>query len=60
VNFPDCNASAAGPLTLTRQGIGLVEGIEIVPEVDLRGFDYFWLRLQGNRVRMRPIAKRPS
>jgi broad specificity polyphosphatase/5'/3'-nucleotidase SurE len=46
VNFPDCDASAAGPLTVTRRGIGLVEGIEFVPEVDPRGIDYFWLRFQ--------------
>jgi 5'-nucleotidase len=46
VNFPDCDASAAGPLTVTRQGVGLVEGIDVVPEVDPRGIDYFWLRFQ--------------
>lgn len=46
VNFPDCDASAAGPLTATRQGVGLVEGIDVVPEVDPRGIDYFWLRFR--------------
>jgi 5'-nucleotidase len=46
VNFPDCDASAAGPLTVTRQGVGLVEGIDVIDEVDPRGLDYFWLRFQ--------------
>ncbi|MDR5813701.1 MULTISPECIES: 5'/3'-nucleotidase SurE [unclassified Caballeronia] len=46
VNFPDCDASAAGPLTVTRQGVGLVEGIDVVAEVDPRGIDYHWLRFQ--------------
>jgi 5'-nucleotidase len=44
VNFPDVDASAAGPLTVTRQGAGLVRGIDVVPEVDPRGFAYHWLR----------------
>jgi 5'-nucleotidase len=46
VNFPDCDASAAGPLTVTRQGVGLVEGIDVLPLVDPRGIDYHWLRFQ--------------
>ena len=44
VNFPDVDAGAAGPLTVTRQGVGLVQGIDVVPEVDPRGFEYHWLR----------------
>ncbi|WP_250509104.1 5'/3'-nucleotidase SurE [Caballeronia sp. GACF4] len=46
VNFPDCDAEAAGPLTVTRQGVGLVEGIDVIAEVDPRGLDYYWLRFQ--------------
>jgi 5'-nucleotidase len=46
VNFPDCDAAAAGPLTVTRQGVGLVEGIDVVANVDPRGIDYHWLRFQ--------------
>ncbi|KND57309.1 5-nucleotidase SurE [Candidatus Burkholderia verschuerenii] len=46
VNFPDCDASAAGPLTVTRQGVGLVEGIDVVTHTDPRGMDYHWLRFQ--------------
>jgi len=44
VNFPDIDASAAGPLTVTRQGVGLVQGIDVVPQIDPRGMDYHWLR----------------
>jgi 5'-nucleotidase len=51
INFPDVEASAAGPLTPTRQGVGLVEGIDVLPMVDPRGIDYHWLRFQrGARV----------
>ena len=46
VNFPDVDAAVAGPLTVTRQGVGLVEGIDVVPQVDPRGFAYHWLRFQ--------------
>ncbi|MPW20514.1 5'/3'-nucleotidase SurE [Paraburkholderia sp. CNPSo 3157] len=46
VNFPDVDASAAGPLTPTRQGVGLVQDIEVLPQVDPRGLEYHWLRFQ--------------
>ncbi|CDY76804.1 5-nucleotidase SurE [Caballeronia glathei] len=46
VNFPDCDASAAGPLTVTTQGLGLVEGIDVLTEIDPRGLPYHWLRFQ--------------
>ncbi|WP_296655147.1 5'/3'-nucleotidase SurE [Paraburkholderia sp.] len=44
VNFPDIDASAVGPLKVTRQGVGLVQGIDVVPQIDPRGIDYHWLR----------------
>ena len=44
VNFPDVAPEAAGPLTLTRQGLGLVKRIDVVPRTDPRGFDYHWLK----------------
>ena len=44
VNFPDVDPDAAGPLTVTRQGAGLVRGIDVVPQVDPRGFAFHWLR----------------
>jgi 5'-nucleotidase len=46
VNFPDVDAAEAGPLTVTTQGPGLVEGIEVEPHVDPRGMAYHWLRFQ--------------
>jgi 5'-nucleotidase len=46
VNFPDIDASAAGPLTPTKQGVGLVQGIDVLPHVDPRGLEYHWLRFQ--------------
>jgi 5'-nucleotidase len=49
INFPDVDASAAGPLTPTRQGVGLVEDIDVLPQVDPRGIAYHWLRFQRGR-----------
>ena len=46
VNFPDIDAALAGPLTPTRQGVGLVEGIDVLPQTDPRGLQYHWLRFQ--------------
>lgn len=46
VNFPDVDAALAGPLTATRQGVGLVHGIEVLPQADPRGLPYHWLRFQ--------------
>ncbi|CAH2936037.1 MAG: 5'-nucleotidase SurE (EC [uncultured Paraburkholderia sp.] len=51
INFPDVDAAVAGPLTPTRQDVGLVEDIEVLPHVDPRGIDYHWLRFKrGPRV----------
>lgn len=49
VNFPDVDAAAAGPLTITRQGLGVVQGIDVLPNVDPRGIDYYWMRFQRGR-----------
>ncbi|NML35044.1 5'/3'-nucleotidase SurE [Paraburkholderia antibiotica] len=46
INFPDVDAADARPLTLTRQGVGLVEGIDVQAEMDPRGIPYHWLRFQ--------------
>ena len=46
VNFPDVPAERAGPLTLTRQGVGLVQSIEVDSRTDLRGGDYHWLNFR--------------
>jgi 5'-nucleotidase len=46
VNFPDASPDVAGPLTLTRQGAGVVQGIEVDSRSDLRGGDYHWLHFR--------------
>jgi len=45
VNFPDCPADRAGPLTLTCQGVGLLDGVDVVSRSDPRAVDYHWLQL---------------
>ena len=39
-------AERAGPLTLTRQGDGLVQSIEVDSRTDLRGGEYHWLNFR--------------
>lgn len=50
VNFPDLPADEAGPLTLARQGTGSVEGMDVEPRIDPRGFTYYWVSFRrGDR-----------
>jgi len=50
VNFPDHPADEAGPLTLARQGAGSVEGMDVEPRTDPRGFTYYWVSFRrGDR-----------
>ncbi|HEV2272774.1 MAG TPA: 5'/3'-nucleotidase SurE [Acidobacteriaceae bacterium] len=46
VNFPDVVAEEAGPLTPSRQGVGLVDSISVVSRTDPRGLDYHWLQFR--------------
>lgn len=46
VNFPDMPPESTGPLTLTRQGVGVVQGIEVDSRTDLRGGEYHWLHFR--------------
>lgn len=46
VNFPHAELASVGPLTVTRQGAGLVRSIEVVGREDPRGRDYYWLRFR--------------
>jgi 5'-nucleotidase len=46
VNFPDTSPELAGALTLTRQGVGMVQGIEVDARNDLRGGAYHWLHFR--------------
>ena len=43
VNFPDLPADEAGPLTLARQGVGLIQGMRVETRTDPRGFNYHWI-----------------
>ncbi|MBV8870548.1 MAG: 5'/3'-nucleotidase SurE [Acetobacteraceae bacterium] len=45
VNFPNVPPDQAGPLTLTRQGRGPLDGIEVDRRIDPRQQNYFWIRL---------------
>jgi len=44
VNFPDVEPDAAGPLVVSRQGMGLVNAIDVRAHVDPRGIPYHWLQ----------------
>lgn len=46
VNFPHAAPEAAGPLTPTRQGVGLVEAIDVVERTDPRAIAYHWLQFR--------------
>lgn len=46
VNFPHAPPGSAGPLTPTRQGVGLVETIDVVERTDPRGIAYHWLQFR--------------
>ena len=43
VNFPDLPASDVGPLTLARQGPGLIQGMQVETRTDPRGLGYHWI-----------------
>jgi 5'-nucleotidase len=50
VNFPACLASEAGPVTLARQGVGMIAGMHVDTRVDPRGMAYHWLNFRrGDR-----------
>jgi len=43
VNFPDLPAAEVGPLTLARQGPGLIQGMQVETRIDPRGLSYHWV-----------------
>ena len=43
VNFPDLPAAEVGPLTLARQGPGLIQGMQVETRTDPRGLSYHWI-----------------
>lgn len=48
VNFPSCALEAVLPLKVTRQGAGPLSSISVRTEVDPRGFDYHWIKLNND------------
>jgi 5'-nucleotidase len=50
VNFPACSAEEAGPVTLARQGVGMIAGMHVDTRTDPRGMEYHWLNFRrGDR-----------
>jgi 5'-nucleotidase len=50
VNFPATSAAEAGPMTLARQGVGMVAGMFVDTRMDPRGMTYHWLNFRrGDR-----------
>jgi 5'-nucleotidase len=43
VNFPDRRPEDVGPLTLARQGPGLIQGLQVETRTDPRGLTYHWI-----------------
>src|SRR5207245_6029051 len=43
VNFPDRPPEDVGPLTLARQGLGLIQGLQVETRTDPRGLTYHWI-----------------
>ncbi|MGJ8525967.1 5'-nucleotidase SurE [Halomonadaceae bacterium LMG 33818] len=46
VNFPDVSVPHVKPLSVTRQGAGALEDINVIERVDARNRPYFWLKIQ--------------
>ena len=53
VNFPDLPAAEVGPLTLARQGVGLVQGMHVETRTDPRGLTYHWIDFRRGPRRAR-------
>ena len=50
VNFPPGSAAEAGEITLARQGVGMVAGMNVDTRTDPRGMQYHWLNFRrGDR-----------
>ena len=54
VNFPPVPASEAGPMTLARQGEGMVAGMHVETRVDPRGLEYHWLSFRRGDLQQGP------
>ena len=45
INFPDVPASEAGPVQITRQGAGRMDGVNVNERTDFREANYYWLNI---------------
>ena len=45
INFPDVPAEEAGPLQITRQGAGRMDGVNSTERTDFRESKYYWLSI---------------
>lgn len=45
INFPDVPADEAGPIQITRQGAGRMDGVEAIERTDFREAKYYWLSI---------------
>ena len=54
INFPPVPAAEAGPVTLARQGEGMVAGMHVDTRVDPRGMSYYWLNFQRGEIQQGP------
>jgi 5'-nucleotidase len=54
VNFPPIPADQVGPMTLARQGEGLVAGMHVESRIDPRGMEYHWLNFRRGEIQQGP------
>lgn len=54
INFPPIPAVDAGPITLARQGEGIVAGMHVESRVDPRGMTYHWLNFKRGDIPQGP------
>ena len=54
INFPPIPAQDAGPMTLARQGEGMLAGMMVETRVDPRGMEYHWLNFRRGDIPQGP------
>lgn len=54
INFPPIPAAEAGPMTLARQGEGMVAGMHVDTRADPRGMKYHWLNFKRGELEQGP------
>ncbi|MBS0642261.1 MAG: 5'/3'-nucleotidase SurE [Proteobacteria bacterium] len=54
INFPPIPAQEVGPMTLARQGEGMLAGMFVDTRVDPRGMEYHWLNFRRGDIKQGP------